>query len=130
MLIAALATTVSLVAAGAIAWYLGMLEFSHSRDKVPRWPSNETGVLLASLPSLCTRSEVAMRRNLVQSRYELPRIEWSHRAALHGKGFCIYAMNGRRSAVQASLWVSFRDPASWKGPSFSVLCFCRRQQWG
>ena len=38
----------SLVAAGTIAWYLGMLDFNHSRDKVPRWPSNETGVLLAS----------------------------------------------------------------------------------
>ena len=50
MLIAALVTTASLVTAGAVAWYLGMLNFSHSQDTLPRTPSNETGVLLASLP--------------------------------------------------------------------------------
>ena len=53
---------------------------------------------------LCTRSEVAVRRafGLFTLAHELPRIEWSHRMALHGKGCCRNAMNGRRAAVLVS----------------------------
>ncbi len=51
MLVAALVTALSLVAAGAFAWYLGMLDIRHFRDTVPRLSSNGTGAVLAYLPS-------------------------------------------------------------------------------